>query len=1315
MTTKCAFHRADKTFVELSDLRRAVVDEAIAEEKFWFDPAKKTHRQEHEDAQFGRLVSYWLGGIDSTIHPGKLEALQNAALGPGITYGNLTDTALNAAIKSFNDADAVAEAKEAEVYEQSFRVDVAKATLDVARKDRANARDGLKAAERQLAQARKQSGTGAQALVEESQRVLDGAKLLAGSAEGLVKLWSRMHEGAKRELTEARAAHTSAVAARRALEAAAEAWKSDDRTNVRKALITKAAGSDPQPVATKVGEALQAAHNSRADSEAWSAAFVSAVVRSVALKLKLERMIGGRPSGQNALLLTSRAHWKYVKAALTSKSGRYQAFDPRAHAVEPGDLIATYRKEFKERRIPLTAAGVHEQLLHVDIVVAVEQAKFAEAIGGNVGHSVRRRRYPLDAAGKLVVERDKLYVTRRDDGTFPPFGTTAYKTMLHPASTGRIVALLRLVPQCKTIEEGFLMSRFDSFAGESPFLESEVLTAEELEPRYELRGIESPFLAAELEQRFVELEEEESWSEEAEEPPSAGSDGVIAFDAQTLPMRVAVLVTQAARQAREVDVLLFAHGLDVCGPVLKNRPVTFITERPFRLGQLVESSGRPIVLVVPFLDWERMAKNKLSFGHKWHKLAQPKNLNGVIAEALEKANVPSVGRLIVAGHSRAFGIFDALARLHADPEMSSGALAKLTHVWALDSTYTSPVADWMKWLDSRSDLRMTVIYRHGTFWSKKTNSREPLSTGVHGKRFLTRAKESGGRMTVIPVAAGKVGHCAIPGHYLPDLLSSLSGSSAQAEELSYLDEELYADDRLDAGEELYEYEEESDAELFETQESLEQAAEESFDQEGEEELDEEIDEELDEEIDEEAEDEFVGEVDEEAAAAAVVVFPSGESLPIVTGLPDAKGEDYWDPSGSTNPLLDTGPAHKDKRLSTHFSVRELTKTGGASADVARIDPKLVECLQRIRDHVDKPVTITSGYRSWKRNKQVYAAMKDADGKPRKPTLSQHCGGRAVDIAIAGMNGLAIGRAAVEACGPDIGIGLGNTFAHIDVRGAAVAWNYGGAKDSWVAEIKQLQRNAPKGVTSPPPQRSSTAPAVVPHKSTMSDAERRKHIAAAIDQAKTAGTSADRASIASTLKANGTDLDTWFGGMVPDATFLGRAIRASGGRAPGVHRALFEALQRAERTLLDQYPGRTAEQLGKELGIYDIAGLRPPRKATGGTLPSYHCFGLAIDINHDTNPFVGNMKPKKDSARYEEFMANRSPRVIERAMWLLRGERFDVEKAIAGSPGAVWDVHHRASDTLAEYLRLADEGGGAKLQSLVTKAQANGDSKTLAWW
>ena len=164
-------------------------------------------------------------------------------------------------------------------------------------------------------------------------------------------------------------------------------------------------------------------------------------------------------------------------------------------------------------------------------------------------------------------------------------------------------------------------------------------------------------------------------------------------------------------------------------------------------------------------------------------------------------------------------------------------------------------------------------------------------------------------------------------------------------------------------------------------------------------------------------------------------------------------------------------------------------------------------------------------------------------------------------------------------------------------------------------------------------------------------------------------------------------------MIPDATFLGQRIRASGGKAPGVHRALFEVLKRAERTLLGAHPGRTAEQLGKEMGIYDIAGLRPPKKATGGSLPSFHCFGLAIDINHDTNPFVGN-RPRRP--RSKEFMENRSPRIIERAMWLLKGERFDVEKtareAVHAGAGAAWDIHHRASQTLAEYLRLADDLG-----------------------
>ena len=241
---------------------------------------------------------------------------------------------------------------------------------------------------------------------------------------------------------------------------------------------------------------------------------------------------------------------------------------------------------------------------------------------------------------------------------------------------------------------------------------------------------------------------------------------------------------------------------------------------------------------------------------------------------------------------------------------------------------------------------------------------------------------------------------------------------------------------------------------------------------------------------------------------------------------------------------------------------------------------------------------------------------------------------------------------------------------------------------------------------------------------MSDPERSRLVAAAYTQATTAGTPADRTDIAATLKANGTNTKAWFDQMVPDATFLGQRIRESGGNVPGVHRALFQALQRAERALLSAHPGRTPAQLGKDMGIYSIAGLRPPKKATGAQLASYHCFGLAIDINHPTNPFVGNNRPKKPTKhaapsakkRYAELAANRSPCIVERAMWFLHGERFSPEEGLtAKSAGAAWDIHHRASRALAEYLRLADDVENSRVQQLVVAAQARGDGRTLEAW
>ena len=147
-------------------------------------------------------------------------------------------------------------------------------------------------------------------------------------------------------------------------------------------------------------------------------------------------------------------------------------------------------------------------------------------------------------------------------------------------------------------------------------------------------------------------------------------------------------------------------------------------------------------------------------------------------------------------------------------------------------------------------------------------------------------------------------------------------------------------------------------------------------------------------------------------------------------------------------------------------------SGGQYADKARISPLLVAALQKLRDRVGRPVRITSGYRSWDRNVAVYRRS----NPPKKPTLSRHCSGQAADITVAGMTGMAIAKAAVDALGDGIGVGIGASFAHIDVRGTWTSWTYlpGAAGKAAVAEINEYRRNRNRG---PAP-----APAPAPLKS-----------------------------------------------------------------------------------------------------------------------------------------------------------------------------------------------------------------------------------------
>ena len=245
---------------------------------------------------------------------------------------------------------------------------------------------------------------------------------------------------------------------------------------------------------------------------------------------------------------------------------------------------------------------------------------------------------------------------------------------------------------------------------------------------------------------------------------------------------------------------------------------------------------------------------------------------------------------------------------------------------------------------------------------------------------------------------------------------------------------------------------------------------------------------------------------------------------------------------------------------------------------------------------------------------------------------------------------------------------------------------------------------------------------------LTEAEQQKAMTAALDQARTGGSKQARTDIDAVLDKYGLTVDKWFAGMNFSASFLDVPIQPSGGTTSGVHEQLLARLVMAEKTLAKQFPGLTKAQIAGKMGIYEIVGVRPPKAATGASQPSAHCFGLAIDINHPTNPFLGNNKPawKKnmtdaEKAKYESFLPHRSPRIIERAMLLLHHEDFNVEAEIkvpkgGGSrAGKLWDIHHRASETLAEYLRLADDVGGKKLADLVTALRQKGDKRGLDDW
>lgn len=125
---------------------------------------------------------------------------------------------------------------------------------------------------------------------------------------------------------------------------------------------------------------------------------------------------------------------------------------------------------------------------------------------------------------------------------------------------------------------------------------------------------------------------------------------------------------------------------------------------------------------------------------------------------------------------------------------------------------------------------------------------------------------------------------------------------------------------------------------------------------------------------------------------------------------------------------DTSMMTQTRSLTDHFSLEEVAcKCGCGFAD---FDIRQLGALEFLRGIIGTPIAVSSFCRCPAHNKAV-------GGRPH----SQHLLGRATDISVAGMATGELARLCEEVpCWRRGGIGIYNTFVHVDCRGYTARWD-----------------------------------------------------------------------------------------------------------------------------------------------------------------------------------------------------------------------------------------------------------------------------------